>query len=36
MDSLFYLCVLIGVLGFIALFIPTDSKNKKNKHGHQH
>lgn len=35
MEPLLYICFLIGILGFIALFVPTHHK-KSDKHGHQH
>jgi hypothetical protein len=37
MDTLLYICFLIGILGFIALFIPTHHrKDKSNKTSIQH
>jgi hypothetical protein len=36
MDSLLYICFLIGILGFVALLIPTHHKNKQDKHIPQH
>gem|GEM_PF-2739222 len=36
MDSLLYICFLIGILGFVSLFIPTHHKKRDDKHLPQH